>query len=100
MSWLLQQWEKLRNSLVHTPQALRLVWQANHVATLGLGFLTIGGALLPATQAWVGKLIVDGVVASIQHGNNAGTSKDGFLLSDCSNSACFYSAPASITRAG
>ena len=71
MSWLLQQWEKLRNSLVHTPQALRLVWQANHVATLGLGFLTIGGALLPATQAWVGKLIVDGVVASIQHGNNA-----------------------------
>jgi ATP-binding cassette, subfamily B, bacterial len=71
VSWLLQQWEKLRNSLVHTPQALRLVWQANHVATLGLGFLTIGGALLPATQAWVGKLIVDGVVASIQHGNNA-----------------------------
>ena len=29
----------------------------------GLGFLTLAGALLPATQAWVGKLIVDGVVA-------------------------------------
>jgi len=68
--WLLQQWEKLRNSLVHTPQALRLVWQANRVATLGLGLLTLGGALLPATQAWVGKLIVDGVVASIQKGND------------------------------
>ena len=62
-TWLLQQWQKLRNSLVHTPQALRLVWQANRVATVGLGFLTIAGALLPATQAWVGKLIVDGVVA-------------------------------------
>jgi ATP-binding cassette, subfamily B, bacterial len=70
VSWLLQQWDKLRNSLVHTPQALRLVWQANRVATLGLGLLTLGGALLPATQAWVGKLIVDGVVASIQKGNN------------------------------
>ena len=70
MIWLLQQWEKLRNSLVHTPQALRLVWQANRVATLGLGLLTLGGALLPATQAWVGKLIVDGVVASIQKGND------------------------------
>ena len=65
-----QHWQKLRNALVHTPQALRLVWQANRVATVGLGFLTLGGALLPATQAWVGKLIVDGVVASIQKGND------------------------------
>jgi len=67
---LSQHWQKVRNALVHTPQALRLVWQANRVATVGLGFLTIGGALLPATQAWVGKLIVDGVVASIQKGND------------------------------
>ena len=35
---------------------------------MGLGLLTLGGALLPASQAWVGKLIVDGVVASIQRG--------------------------------
>lgn len=70
MTWWLQQWQKVRNSLVHTPQALRLVWQANRVATLELAFLTLGGALLPATQAWVGKLIVDGVVASIQNGNS------------------------------
>jgi len=67
---LSQHWQKVRNALVHTPQALRLVWQANPVATVGLGFLTLGGALLPATQAWVGKLIVDGVVASIQKGND------------------------------
>jgi len=70
ITWLLQQWQKGRNALVHTPQALRLVWQANPVATVGLGFLTLGGALLPAAQAWVGKLIVDGVVASIQKGND------------------------------
>jgi ATP-binding cassette, subfamily B, bacterial len=70
IGWLSQHWQKVRNALVHTPQALRLVWQANPVATVGLGFLTLGGALLPATQAWVGKLIVDGVVASIQKGND------------------------------
>ena len=68
---LLKQWQKVRTSFTHTPQALRLVWQANPWATLGLGFLTLGGALLPATQAWVGKLIVDGVVATIQGGHDA-----------------------------
>ena len=32
--------------------------------------MTLAGALLPATQAWVGKLIVDGVVASIRGGHD------------------------------
>jgi len=68
---LLPQWRKIRTSFTHTPQALKLVWQANPMATVGLAFLTIAGALLPATQAWVGKLIVDGVVASIQGGHDA-----------------------------
>ena len=69
MVWL-QQWQKVRASFAHTPQALRLVWQTNHAATVGLALLTLGGALLPASQAWVGKLIVDGVVAAIQKGND------------------------------
>jgi ATP-binding cassette subfamily B protein len=64
-SWL-QKWKEVRHSFAHTPQAVRLVWQTNRWATIGLGFLTVGGALLPASQAWVGKLIVDGVVASVQ----------------------------------
>jgi ATP-binding cassette subfamily B protein len=63
---LLQKWKEIRRSFAYTPQALRLVWQTDRRATLGLGFLTLGGALLPASQAWVGKLIVDGVVASIR----------------------------------
>lgn len=67
---LLEQWQKIRSSFTHTPQALRLVWQTNRVATVGLAFLTLAGALLPAAQAWVGKLIVDGVVASIQAGHD------------------------------
>jgi ATP-binding cassette subfamily B protein len=65
---LLQRWKEIHRSFTHTPQAVKLVWQTNRWATLGLGFLTLAGALLPASQAWVGKLIVDGVVASIQGG--------------------------------
>jgi ATP-binding cassette, subfamily B, bacterial len=65
-----QKWKQVRQSFTHTPKAVRLVWQANRSATVGLAFLTLAGALLPATQAWVGKLIVDGVVASIQGGHN------------------------------
>ena len=68
MDFLLQKWKELRGSFAHTPQAVRLVWQTNRAATVGLGLLTLGGALLPASQAWVGKLIVDGVVASIRVG--------------------------------
>ena len=71
MARLLLRWQKIRSSFTHTPAALKLVWQANPGATIGLAFLTVAGALLPATQAWVGKLIVDGVVASIQGGPDA-----------------------------
>ena len=68
MTRLLQRWKEVHRSFTHTPQAVKLVWQTNRWATIGSGFLTVGGALLPASQAWVGKLIVDGVVASIQRG--------------------------------
>jgi ATP-binding cassette, subfamily B, bacterial len=68
MTPLLQRWKEFHRSFTYTPQAVKLVWQTDRWATIGLGFLTLGGALLPASQAWVGKLIVDGVVASIQRG--------------------------------
>jgi ATP-binding cassette subfamily B protein len=64
------QWRKVRNSFAHTPLALGLVWRTSRPATLGLALLTLGGALLPAAQAWVAKLIVDGVVAAIQKGHD------------------------------
>jgi ATP-binding cassette subfamily B protein len=66
-----EKWRQLRRSFTHTPQAVRFVWRTNRWATVGLGLLTLCGALLPASQAWVGKLIVDGVVASIQTGQDA-----------------------------
>jgi ATP-binding cassette, subfamily B, bacterial len=74
-----EKWRELRHTFTHTPQALQLVWQTNRWATVGLGSLTVGGALLPATQAWVGKLIVDGVVASIQNGSDPARTRTVFL---------------------
>src|SRR5438046_10441970 len=79
MTRLLQKWKEVRHSFAHTLGAIELVWQTNHWATMGLGFLTLGGALLPASQAWVGKLIVDGVVISIQRGAEAEQVKKVFV---------------------
>ncbi|HWH77775.1 MAG TPA: ABC transporter ATP-binding protein, partial [Candidatus Binatus sp.] len=79
MNSLLQKWHEFRHTFTHTPQAVRLVWETNHWATIGLGLLTLGGALLPASQAWVGKLIVDSVVASIQKGADAERTQTVFL---------------------
>lgn len=78
IAWL-QKWRELRHTFTHTPQAIQLVWQTNRWATVGLGLLTLGGALLPATQAWVGKLIVDGVVASIQNGSDPARTQTVFI---------------------
>ena len=80
MTPLLQRVKELHRSFTHTPQAVRLVWQTNRWATIGLGFLTLAGALLPVSQAWVGKLIVDGVVASIQRDADAEVVRTVFIL--------------------
>lgn len=54
-------WEALRN----TPQAFRLVWSSSRKATVaGLG-LTLIAAVLPAAQAWAGKLIIDSIVSAV-----------------------------------
>ncbi len=76
---LSEKWREVRDSFAHTPKAVQLVWQTNRSATVGLAFLTLGGALLPAAQAWVGKLIVDGVVASIQGGHDPEQTKTVFF---------------------
>ncbi|MFZ5446371.1 MAG: ABC transporter ATP-binding protein [Myxococcota bacterium] len=44
------------------PRALSLVWEADRRNALLLGALTLVQAVLPASMAWVGKLIIDAVV--------------------------------------
>jgi ATP-binding cassette subfamily B protein/ATP-binding cassette subfamily C protein len=50
------------------PGTLRLVWEADRDGALVVLALTLVLALLPAAVAWVGKLIVDGVVAAARTG--------------------------------
>jgi len=54
----------LRAVFGEVPGTLRLVWTADRGGAVAILGLTAATALLPAAIAWVGKLIVDGVVAS------------------------------------
>ncbi len=46
----------------YTRRAVSLVWSTNQRLAITLALLTLAAGLLPAAMAWVGKLIVDGVV--------------------------------------
>ncbi|NJL04292.1 MAG: ABC transporter ATP-binding protein [Chloroflexaceae bacterium] len=50
------------------PRAFSLVWQADRTSTIFMALLTLTAAVLPVSQAWVAKLIVDGVVDAINAG--------------------------------
>jgi ATP-binding cassette subfamily B protein len=52
----------------YSRRAIELVWQTSAALTLILGACTVVAGLLPAAAAWVGQLIVDGVVAAMQAG--------------------------------
>lgn len=56
--------EALRN----TPEAFRLVWYASKTAAIVGITLTLIAAVLPAAQAWAGKLIIDSIVSAVDRG--------------------------------
>ena len=51
------------DSFNKTPRTLALVWRASPRACLALAVLTLAAALVPLAIAWVGKAIMDSVVA-------------------------------------
>ncbi len=53
-----------RELFTQLPRALALVWQADAAGSLVLAVLTVVQAALPASMAWVGKLIIDAAVNS------------------------------------
>jgi ATP-binding cassette subfamily B protein len=55
---------RLRGSFSHTGRTLGLVWRSSPKATAGLAFLTVISAMTGPAIAYVGKLIVDAVVAA------------------------------------
>ncbi len=64
-AWLAGRRTSIRAAAVNVRRAFWLVWQAHRPSALAMLAATLVGALLPVGQAWVGKLIVDSVVASI-----------------------------------
>jgi ATP-binding cassette subfamily B protein/ATP-binding cassette subfamily C protein len=66
--------ERLRGARTvfrQVPGTLRLVWEADRRGTMAVALLTAVLALLPAGIAWLGKLIVDGVVLAARTGSAA-----------------------------
>ncbi len=63
--WVAERRDKIASALVNVRRAFALVWEAHRPSSLAMAASTLVGALLPAGQAWLGKLIVDGVVTAI-----------------------------------
>ena len=62
----------LRESFQHTRATLSLVWAASPRLTVILGALTLVSAVVPLGIAYVGKAIMDAVVAHAARGRCAG----------------------------
>ena len=50
---------------VYSRRAMELVWTTSRGLTITLAILTLVAGVLPAVIAYIGQLIVDGVVAAI-----------------------------------
>ena len=55
---------RLLGSFSHTPRTIGLVWKSAPGGLVALVFLVVAAAAFPLSVAWVGKLIVDAVVAA------------------------------------
>ena len=59
----------------YSRRAIALVWSTHRTLTITLGVLTLAAGIMPAGIAYIGKLIVDAVVAAID-ANRAGLAPD------------------------
>jgi ATP-binding cassette subfamily B protein len=57
-------WARLRGSFTHTGRTLGLVWRSSRLGTAALAALTLLSAAIPPAIAYIGKIIVDAVVAA------------------------------------
>lgn len=55
--------DTLKSSFQHTPESLRLAWRSSPQISSVIAALTLISALLPLAIAYVGKLIIDSIVA-------------------------------------
>jgi ATP-binding cassette subfamily B protein len=77
-NWLKIVWQRLRQSAAlfqYSDRAIRLVWSTSPLLTIIFAVMTLAGGLLPGAIAYVGKLIVDGVI----NASNSGLKSDRIL---------------------
>jgi ABC-type multidrug transport system fused ATPase/permease subunit len=65
---LIQSFSRPLSLFQYCGRAVHLVWATNRQLTLGLAVLTLLSGLLPGAIAYLGKLIVDGVIQATQSG--------------------------------
>jgi ATP-binding cassette subfamily B protein len=56
------------HALRYVPKLLRLVWETHRGLTVTMGLLRLVRSFVPIATLWIGKLIIDGVVATQQSG--------------------------------
>src|SRR5215213_927767 len=56
------------DALRYVPKLMRLVWQTHRGFTIAMGLLRLVRAFVPIATLWIGKLIIDGVVAAQRTG--------------------------------
>ena len=59
-------WGERLEALKNVPPLLRMVWETHRGFATAIVALRVTRALVPVAVLWVGKLIIDGVVAAIQ----------------------------------
>jgi ATP-binding cassette, subfamily B, bacterial len=59
-------WKERRAALRHIFPFLKMVWQTDRAATIAMVILRLFRAVVPVAALWVGKLILDTVVASLR----------------------------------
>jgi len=64
----------------YSRRALELVWTTSAKLALIFAALTLVAGVLPAAVAWIGKLIVDGVVAAIAQHQQTGSADTSMVL--------------------
>jgi len=58
------------NALRYVPRLVRLVWETHRGYTIAMGALRLVRAFIPIATLWIGKLIIDGVVAAQRDGGS------------------------------
>src|SRR5687768_5496767 len=56
-------WSERRAALRYVPAIVRLVWGTHRGFTFAMGALRLARAFAPLATLWIGKLIIDAVVA-------------------------------------